>query len=80
MLISHYLLTCVHRFSESTLSRTTHTICVCRFNVQNLNNQRRLYQQGLTPITKTVPGRGGWERLRERVDYEVNAGCILRDN
>ena len=48
-------------------------LLVHRFNVQNLNKQCRLYQQGLTPITKTVPGRGGWERLRDRVQYEVNS-------
>lgn len=44
---------------------------LCRFNIRNLNRQYRLYQQGLTPITKTVPGRGSWERLRGRTDYEV---------
>ena len=44
---------------------------IYRFNIQNLNKQCRLYQQGLTPLIKTVPGRGSWERLRERPEYEV---------
>ena len=42
-----------------------------RFNIQNLNKQSRLYQQGLTPMIKTCPGRGIWERLRDRPEYEV---------
>ena len=42
-----------------------------RFNIQNLNKQSRLYQQGLTPMIKTCPGRGAWERLRDRPEYEV---------
>lgn len=50
-----------------------------RFNIKNLNKQTRLYQQGLTPITKTVPGRGVWERLRNRVDYEVSFGLHIQD-
>lgn len=43
---------------------------ILRFNIRNMNRQCKLYQQGLTPITKTIPGRGTWERLRSRVDYE----------
>ena len=43
-----------------------------RFNIQNLNKQSRLYQQGLTPMIKTCPGRGAWERLRDRPEYEVH--------
>lgn len=42
-----------------------------RFNIVNLNKQCRLYQQGLTPITKTIPGKKGWERLKDAVEYEV---------
>ncbi len=38
----------------------------------NLNKQMKLYQQGLAPITKTIPGRGSWERLRTRLSYEVH--------
>ena len=43
----------------------------CRFNILNMNKQSRLYQQGMAPMVKVTPGRGGWERLRERVDYKV---------
>lgn len=43
-----------------------------RFNVQNLNKQNRLYQQGMTPMIKTYPGRGVWERLRDRPEYKVH--------
>ena len=36
-----------------------------------MNKQMRLYQQGMTPIIKTVPGRGGWERMRDRSECQV---------
>ena len=42
-----------------------------RFNIQNMNRQFRLYQQGMTPLVKTVPGRGSWERLRGWPECEV---------
>lgn len=37
----------------------------------NLNKQNRLYQQGMVPMMKIVPGRGGWERMKDRPEWEV---------
>ncbi len=51
-----------------------HVPVPCRFNILNLNLQARLYQQGLTPITRTVPGHSGWERLRDTVEHQVREG------
>ncbi len=48
----------------------------CRMNIMNLNKQMRLYQQGLTPMMKTLPGRGGWERLRGRPVYQVRLATL----
>ena len=45
---------------------------VVRINVMNLNRQGKLYAQGHVPMTKTVPGRPKWERLRDRPQYEVS--------
>lgn len=53
-----------------------HPILSYRFNVLNLNRQLKLYQQGLTPMVK-IGGRGNWERLRTRAEYEV---CIKGKN
>ena len=43
----------------------------CRMHILNLNKQIRLYQQGFTPLIRTVPGRGGWERMRDRPEWQV---------
>lgn len=37
----------------------------------NLNRQGKLYSQGHSPFTKTVPGKPRWERIRDRPSYEV---------
>ena len=50
-----------------------------RFTIQNLNKQSRLYQQGLSPMIKTYPGRGTWERLRDRVEHEVSLSVPSSD-
>ena len=47
-------------------------------SIMNLNKQVRLYQQGLTPIIKTLPGRGGWERLRGRPVVQVRVDTPSR--
>lgn len=41
-------------------------------SIMNLNKQMRLYQQGLTPLIKIVPGRSGWERMRDKPICEVS--------
>lgn len=43
-------------------------------HIMNLNKQSRLYQQGMTPMMKIVPGRAGWERMRDRPEWEV---CVF---
>lgn len=45
--------------------------CMCRLSIMNLNKQVRLYQQGLTPFMRSIPGKGSWERLRDRSQWEV---------
>lgn len=52
-----------------------------RINIMNMNKQMRLYQQGMTPIIKTVPGRGGWERMRDRSECQMtDEGMMLSFN
>jgi hypothetical protein len=48
-----------------------------KLSIQNLNKQGRLYQQGLTPLTRTVPGKMTWERMRDRPEYQVHQNYIL---
>lgn len=43
-----------------------------KINVMNMNNQRKLYSQGMAPLVRTVPGRARWERVRDRPTCEVN--------
>ena len=42
-----------------------------KITVMNLNRQGKLYSQGHVPFIRTLPGRAKWERLRERITYEV---------
>lgn len=42
-----------------------------KINIMNLNRQGKLYSQGHSPFTKTVPGKPRWERIRDRPSYEV---------
>lgn len=48
-----------------------------KINVMNMNNQRKLYSQGMAPLVRTLPGKNRWERVRDRPTSEVNArlGC-----
>ena len=45
-------------------------------HILNLNKQVRLYQQGFTPLIRTVPGRAGWERMRDRPEWQVINGWM----
>ena len=47
-----------------------------RMHILNLNKQVRLYQQGFTPLIRTIPGRGGWERMRDRPEWQVINGWM----
>ena len=42
-----------------------------RFNIINMNKQGKLYNQGMTPLVKVLPGRNKWERIRDRPSHEV---------
>ncbi|XP_057679243.1 cytosolic carboxypeptidase-like protein 5 isoform X2 [Corythoichthys intestinalis] len=37
-----------------------------KINVMNMNNQRKLYNQGMAPLVRTLPGKNKWERIRDR--------------
>lgn len=41
-----------------------------KINVMNMNNQRKLYSQGMTPLVQTLPGKNRWERVRNRPIFE----------
>jgi len=42
-----------------------------KINIMNLNRQGKLYNQGMSPFVKIVPGRNRWERIRDRPTCEV---------
>ncbi|KAI3364514.1 hypothetical protein L3Q82_011301, partial [Scortum barcoo] len=43
-----------------------------KINVMNMNNQRKLYSQGMAPLVRTLPGKNRWERIRDRPTSEDN--------
>lgn len=43
-----------------------------KINVMNMNNQRKLYSQGMAPLVRTLPGKTRWERIRDRPTSEVD--------
>nr|XP_057927149.1 cytosolic carboxypeptidase-like protein 5 isoform X2 [Doryrhamphus excisus] len=42
-----------------------------KISVMNMNNQRKLYSQGMAPLVRTVPGKNRWERVRDRPTTEI---------
>lgn len=42
-----------------------------KINVMNMNNQRKLYSQGMAPFVRTLPVKNRWERVRDRPTVEV---------
>uniref|UniRef100_I3IXK4 Cytosolic carboxypeptidase-like protein 5 n=1 Tax=Oreochromis niloticus TaxID=8128 RepID=I3IXK4_ORENI len=42
-----------------------------KINVMNMNNQRKLYSQGMAPLVRTLPGKTRWERIRDRPTSEI---------
>ncbi|XP_062267231.1 cytosolic carboxypeptidase-like protein 5 isoform X2 [Platichthys flesus] len=44
---------------------------ILKINVMNMNNQRKLYSQGMAPLVRTLPGKNRWERIRERPTTEI---------
>lgn len=48
---------------------------ILKINVMNMNNQRKLYSQGMAPLVRTLPGKNRWERVRDRPTSEVDSCC-----
>ncbi|XP_053193254.1 cytosolic carboxypeptidase-like protein 5 [Scomber japonicus] len=44
---------------------------IMKINVMNMNNQRKLYSQGMAPLVRTLPGKNRWERIRDRPTSEI---------
>ncbi|XP_075939638.1 cytosolic carboxypeptidase-like protein 5 isoform X2 [Anarhichas minor] len=44
---------------------------ILKINVMNMNNQRKLYSQGMAPLVRTLPGKNRWERIRDRPTAEI---------
>ncbi|XP_070843584.1 cytosolic carboxypeptidase-like protein 5 isoform X1 [Chaetodon trifascialis] len=44
---------------------------ILKINVMNMNNQRKLYSQGMAPLVRTLPGKNRWERVRDRPTSEI---------
>lgn len=42
-----------------------------RFNIMNLNRQARLFEMGMLPVFRTVPGHEKWSRIYTRPCWEV---------
>ncbi|XP_025109190.1 cytosolic carboxypeptidase-like protein 5 isoform X2 [Pomacea canaliculata] len=42
-----------------------------KFNIMNMNRQGKLYGQGYTPLTRLLPSRPKWERIRDKPTFEV---------
>lgn len=43
-----------------------------KLNIVNLNRQSKMYSQGMAPVTKTIPGKNNWERIKDRPTYLVS--------
>lgn len=43
-----------------------------KLNVVNLNKQGKLYNQGMAPVYKVSPGSNRWERVRDRLSFDVS--------
>lgn len=42
-----------------------------KFNIMNLNRQGRLFEMGMLPVFKTVPGHEKWSRIYTRPTWQV---------
>lgn len=47
-----------------------------KVNIMNLNRQGKLYNQGMSPFVRIVPGRNRWDRIRDRPTCEVPFRCF----
>ncbi|KAE8742273.1 hypothetical protein FOCC_FOCC012202 [Frankliniella occidentalis] len=42
-----------------------------KLNLVNLNRQVKMYSQGMAPVYRILPGRGLWDRIREKPTYTI---------
>ncbi|XP_024080503.1 cytosolic carboxypeptidase-like protein 5 isoform X2 [Cimex lectularius] len=42
-----------------------------KLNIQ-MNKQSKMYGQGMAPVYRVLPGRGNWERIKDRPTFSVN--------
>lgn len=42
-----------------------------KLNLVNLNRQVKMYSQGMAPVFRILPGRGLWDRIREKPTYTI---------
>lgn len=42
-----------------------------KFHIMNMNKQNKLYNQGMSPVFKVVPGKNSWRRIKEKPAFEV---------
>lgn len=43
-----------------------------KFNIMNLNRQGKLFEMGMLPVFKTVPGNEKWSRIYNRPTWQVS--------
>ncbi|XP_063360646.1 cytosolic carboxypeptidase-like protein 5 [Cydia amplana] len=43
-----------------------------RLNLINLNKQGKMYNQGMAPVTRTLPGKPQWERIKDRPVHSMD--------
>lgn len=48
-----------------------------RLNLINLNKQGKMYNQGMAPVTRTLPGKPQWERIRDRPVHSVRMTIVI---
>lgn len=58
-------LMCCTTFSGGT------PFALVKLNLVNLNRQVKMYSQGMAPVFRILPGRGLWDRIREKPTYTV---------
>ncbi|KOB69213.1 putative ATP/GTP binding protein-like 5 [Operophtera brumata] len=60
--------TCKSKLLEHSDERSVYV----RLNIINLNKQGKMYTQGMAPVTRTLPGKPQWERIRDRPVHSVS--------
>ncbi|XP_028028900.1 cytosolic carboxypeptidase-like protein 5 isoform X2 [Bombyx mandarina] len=48
-----------------------------RLNLVNLNKQGKMYNQGMAPVTRTLPGKPQWERIRDRPVHSTDDNTFM---